>query len=232
MLDQLQQTDTDLLLFINGHHAAFADYMMMLYSSRWVWVPLYVSFLYVMFRNYPPRTVLRALCAIALIIVLCDQTASSLLKPWVERLRPANEDNPISPMVHVVNGYRGGRYGFPSSHAANAWGLAFFAMWMARRRALALWLTAWSLVMVYSRAYLGVHYPGDLLAGTALALLFSSLVYWALRRLFPDDALLWQNTARPLRHARLPLWVALVTLAGMGIAAAVMMETGCTAYVK
>lgn len=71
------------------------------------------------------KVVLTTLIVITLIIALCDQTASGLLKPMIGRMRPSNPDNPISPMVHIVQGYRGGAYGFPSSHAANAWGMAF-----------------------------------------------------------------------------------------------------------
>ncbi len=125
MLNTLEQADTQLLLFLNGFHNSYWDYFMMMYSSRFVWIPFYASFLYVMFRNYDWRSATKCLVAIIAIVVLCDQTTSGLIKPMVERLRPSNTDNPISPMVHIVNNYRGGRYGFPSSHAANAWGNGF-----------------------------------------------------------------------------------------------------------
>lgn len=136
MLNTLEQADTQLLLFLNGFHNSYWDYFMMMYSSRFVWIPFYTSFLYVMFRNYDWRSTTKCLVAIIAIVVLCDQTTSGLIKPMVERLRPSNTDNPISPMVHIVNNYRGGRYGFPSSHAANAWGMVFFAMYLARNRKL------------------------------------------------------------------------------------------------
>lgn len=165
MLNTLEQADTQLLLFLNGFHNSYWDYFMMMYSSRFVWIPFYASFLYVMFRNYDWRSTTKCLVAIIAIVVLCDQTTSGLIKPMVERLRPSNTDNPISPMVHIVNNYRGGRYGFPSSHAANAWGMVFFAMYLARNRKLNLFLLAWAIVMAYSRAYMGVHYPGDILVG-------------------------------------------------------------------
>ena len=118
MLNTLEQADTQLLLFLNGFHNSFWDYFMMIYSSRFVWIPFYASFLYVMFRNYDWRLVTKCLVAIVAIVVLCDQTTSTLIKPMVERMRPSNIDNPISPMVHIVSNYRGGKYGFPSSHAA------------------------------------------------------------------------------------------------------------------
>lgn len=115
-----------IFLFFNGFHSDFWDYFMLIFSDRFVWVPFYASFLFVMVRNFPIKVVLTTLIVITLIITLCDQTASGLLKPMIGRLRPSNPDNPISPMVHIVQGYRGGAYGFPSSHAANAWSMAFF----------------------------------------------------------------------------------------------------------
>lgn len=106
---------------------------MLIFSDRFVWVPFYASFFFVMVRSFPVKVVLTTLIVITLIIALCDQTASGLLKPMIGRMRPSNPDNPISPMVHIVQGYRGGAYGFPSSHAANAWGMAFFALYYSYR---------------------------------------------------------------------------------------------------
>ena len=96
MLNTLEQADTQLLLFLNGFHNSYWDYFMMMYSSRFVWIPFYASFLYVMFRNYDWRSTTKCLVAIIAIVMLCDQTTSGLIKPMVERLRPSNTDNPIS----------------------------------------------------------------------------------------------------------------------------------------
>lgn len=104
----LTETDTQLLLFLNSWHCTWADNFMMLISSRFAWILFYASFLFVMFRNYPVLTVVKCLVAIAAIILLCDQTASGLIKPLAERMRPSNPDNPIAPMVNIVKGYRGG----------------------------------------------------------------------------------------------------------------------------
>lgn len=124
-IQQLEHIDMQIFLFFNGFHSDFWDYFMLIFSDRFVWVPFYASFLFVMVRNFPVKVVLTTLIVITLIIALCDQTASGLLKPMIGRMRPSNPDNPISPMVHIVQGYRGGAYGFPSSHAANAWSMAF-----------------------------------------------------------------------------------------------------------
>ena len=93
-------------------------------------------------------------------------------------MRPANLDNPISPLVHVVDGYRGGRYGFPSAHAANCWGAFFFVSYVFRRSVLSYVLATWALVMCWSRVYLGVHYVGDVTCGMFVGLANASVVYY------------------------------------------------------
>ena len=128
IIHQLEQIDTEVFLFFNGMHCELFDYFMMIVSHRFAWIPFYAAFIWVMIVNFHWKVTLTTILAVALLVLLCDQTASGLLKPMVERLRPSNLDNPISPMVHVVNEYRGGRYGFPSSHSANSWGVTFFAM--------------------------------------------------------------------------------------------------------
>lgn len=118
LLHQIEQIDTQIFLFFNGFHNEYWDYFMMIFSDRFVWVPFYASFIFVLLKNFPVKVVMSTIVVITLIILFSDQTASGILKPLVARMRPSNPDNPISPMVHVVQGYRGGRYGFPSSHAA------------------------------------------------------------------------------------------------------------------
>lgn len=225
MLNTLEQADAQLLLFLNGFHNSYWDYFMMMYSSRFVWIPFYASFLYVMFRNYDWRSTTKSLVAIIAIVVLCDQTTSGLIKPMVERLRPSNTDNPISPMVHIVNNYRGGRYGFPSSHAANAWGMVFFAMYLARNRKLNLFLLAWAIVMAYSRAYMGVHYPGDILVGIFFGALYATLCYYLLAYIDPLGIEQWKTTGRQLHQSWLPITMGSISVLVMLTVAAFMAAT-------
>ncbi len=212
----LEQTDTQAFLFLNGFHCHFWDTFMFLYSGRFIWIPLYAAFLYVMFRNHPWRSCVACLLTIALLVVLCDQTSSGLLKPLVGRLRPANPESPIAPLVHVVNGYRGGRYGFPSSHSANCWGLTFFALYLVRNRKLTMLLVPWALVMTYSRIYLGVHYPGDLLVGFVIGFIMATLCYYGFKHCSGKHAECFRSdTIRKTCHAAVPFAVALATLAVM-----------------
>ena len=166
ILNQVVDIDTDIFLSINRMHSPFFDYFMSAYSGKWIWVPMYAAIWYVMLRNFHWKVTLFCMIGLALVITIADQTGATLIRPYVERLRPANLENPISNMVHIVNGYRGGRYGFPSCHAANTFGLAFFIWFLFRKRWLTVFIMGWALLTCYSRIYLGVHFPGDLLAGT------------------------------------------------------------------
>ena len=95
---------------------------------------MYATILYILLRNFHWKVVVCYVAAIALTITFADQMCSSIIRPVVARLRPANPDNPIVDMVYIVNGYRGGSYGFPSCHAANSLGLAMFVVFLFRRR--------------------------------------------------------------------------------------------------
>lgn len=100
-------------------------------------------------------------------------------------MRPSNPDNPLSAAVTVVNGYRGGRYGFPSCHAANTWALTALLIPVLRNRLSTASLILWAVLNCWSRMYLGVHYPGDILAGTAVGIAAGLLVLSATRRYCP-----------------------------------------------
>ncbi len=224
IIQQLAQLDEQAFLFLNGLHHGLLDYFMVLVSNRFTWVPLYASFIFVMVRNFHWKVTLSTLLCVALVVLLCDQTSSGLLKPMVERLRPSNLDNPISPMVHIVDGYRGGRYGFPSSHSANSWGLAFFGMQLVRNRKLSLFLVVWALVMSYSRIYLGVHYTGDILVGAIIGCLMGTLVYLLYHRFARSYTDQFRHPAASLRYDYLPISVGIASFAvmlavgiGMGI---------------
>ena len=175
-MDQLLQWDRDLFALLNGWHSPLFDTLMSLFSERWFWIPLYVILLWQIWKREGWPGLIGPLLAIAILISLVDQSASSLLKPWVGRLRPCRPEAGLSG-VHLVDGHCGGLYGFVSSHAANFFALATFLSLYLQRKAWTWILFPIAVLVAYSRIYLGVHYPGDVIAGAALGLMMGWLIW-------------------------------------------------------
>lgn len=180
----LSDIDARLLLIVNGAHSPFFDSVMWCISGRWIWVPFYAVLAYLLFRRMSWKRASICLVTIGLIILAADQTCATLIRPEIGRLRPANLNNPLSSFVHVVNGYRGGRYGFPSCHAANTFALAVFMSLVIRHKWFTVMMFSWAFVVSYSRMYLGVHYFGDLFCGATIGSLFAVLFYYLQNDLF------------------------------------------------
>lgn len=180
----LSDIDARLLLIVNGAHSPFFDSVMWCISGRWIWVPFYAVLAYLLFRRMSWKCASICLVTIGLIIFAADQTCATLIRPEIGRLRPANLNNPLSSFVHVVNGYRSGRYGFPSCHAANTFALAVFMSLVIRHKWFTVMMFSWAFIVSYSRMYLGVHYFGDLFCGATIGSLFAVLFYYLQNYLF------------------------------------------------
>lgn len=180
----LSDIDARLLLIVNGAHSPFFDAVMWCISGRWIWIPFYAVLAYLLFRRMSWKRASICLVTIGLIILAADQTCATLIRPEIGRLRPANLNNPLSSFVHVVNGYRGGRYGFPSCHAANTFALAVFMSLVIRHKWFTVMMFSWAYIVSYSRMYLGVHYFGDLFCGATIGSLFAVLFYYLQNYLF------------------------------------------------
>ena len=205
LLSMLKAMDTMVFLTVNSHHNAYFDSVMWLVSGKLIWVPMYVSLFFVLLKNYSYKVVFAILLAIGVVILFTDSFTAQVIRPWVCRLRPSNLDNPMSSMVHVVDGYRGGAYGFPSNHASNTWGLAFFITFLFRRYKLTFFFFLWALLVCYSRMYLGVHYFGDLLIGALLALAGASTVFYVFRKVSGDTRL------QKVKFIYWPVWIGVAT---------------------
>ena len=205
LLSMLKAMDTMVFLTVNSHHNAYFDSVMWLVSGKLIWVPMYVSLFFVLLKNYSYKVVFAILLAIGVVILFTDSFTAQVIRPWVCRLRPSNLDNPMSSMVHIVDGYRGGAYGFPSNHASNTWGLAFFITFLFRRYKLTFFFFLWALLVCYSRMYLGVHYFGDLLIGALLALAGASTVFYVFRKVSGDTRL------QKVKFIYWPVWIGIAT---------------------
>ena len=194
MLEKLIHIDTEILLLINGWHAPWADRLMWIVSAKETWIPLYLLLIGLLVWRYrqtannatkwlkkvPVCVVM--IIAIAAAVGLSDFIASGILKDLVARPRPTRVPE-LEGVLHLVNGYKSGQYGFVSSHAANtmACGLLFSLIW--RKKIATVGLMLWVAVNCYSRMYLGVHYPSDILGGLIVGALMAVVAYQVLLKL-------------------------------------------------
>lgn len=171
IINYLDKADASTTVALNFDGGSIMDSMSEVLSSRLLWVPIALVFLYFLFKaDAKHRQRLLIILAIALTVTLCDQLTSHVMKPYFARLRPSHTPG-VENLLHYVNGYRGGQYGFCSSHASNSFGVATFITLMTRRMRIGLAFFALSLCVAYSRIYLGVHYFGDVFVGTAIGFL-------------------------------------------------------------
>lgn len=179
-MEEIIQYDKQLLLMVNGSDSLFMDYLILTLTNAKTWIPLYIGLFYVVLKtNKNVRDVLLILTAAGLCYLLAGAVDDGIVKPLVARWRPTH-DPEIGSLVDVVNGYRGGKYGFFSAHAANTFSIAIFFSLLMRQRMLTFFLVGWSLLNCYTRLYLGVHYPGDITVG----LLWGGFVGWLVYQLY------------------------------------------------
>jgi len=186
MIEFLQDIDRQLLLDINGSDSLYLDRLVRTLTNGLTWIPLYLSLFYMVMKNNDNfRRLLLVLGGAGLCVLLAGTVDDAIVKPLVARWRPTH-DPQIGILVDIVDGYRGGKYGFFSAHASNTMSIATFFCWLARSRRLSIALVIWSLVNCWTRMYLGVHFPGDILVGLIWGITVGTGVYFLYRRLTRD----------------------------------------------
>jgi len=182
MFELVLEADKQAFIFLNSCYAGWLDAPMLFFTAEFTWMPLYAFLLWRVFRSVDIKRFGIFIIAMVCVIVLADQTTSSYMKPTFQRLRPSHEAR-FQAKIHLVRKdkgevYRGGRFGFASSHAANSFGLAMFFFLCFRKRWRGVsWLFVWAGAVSYTRIYLGVHYPLDIIAGGLIGMLGAWLIF-------------------------------------------------------
>ena len=178
MLDKIIYIDQEVFLYFNTFHSPFWDSVMYWVSHPLFWIPLYLFFFYILFKKFGMKKMLIMIVLIGVTFALTDLISVELFKKVFQRLRPSHEPK-LEGLVHLVDNYRGGKWGFVSSHASNVFGLAtlIFLFLGKRIKRIGFWIFLWAAVVSYSRIYLGVHYPLDLICGGFLGISIAIIIY-------------------------------------------------------
>lgn len=175
--------DKQLLLWFNGSPSLYLDTLVRTLTNALTWIPFYLTLFFVVIKNNENvQKILLVVGSAALCVVLAGTIDDTIVKPTVARWRPTH-DPQIGLLVDIVDGYRGGNYGFFSAHAANTFSIAIFFWWLVRSRLLTCAMVIWSLTNCWTRLYLGVHYLGDILVGLCWGAFAGCVAYWFYQRI-------------------------------------------------
>ena len=183
-MEQLLDLDTKLLYLVNGSHSAFVDGVMMMLTNGFTWLPLYIALFILVIKNNESMAQIGLIIASALLCVLFSGVLSDLLvKPMTMRLRPLN-DPALTSIITTVEELENSSYSFFSSHAANTFSLAIFFSLLIGNRWFTMVIVAWSLINCWTRIYLYMHFPSDVLVGLLWGGTVGAIVYFFHKKLF------------------------------------------------
>ena len=179
MFEKLEELDRSLIVYLNGIHNPMFDTIMHYVSGKLIWAPLFLWVLYLVFTKYNLKTLLIFILSAGLTVLLADRISVELFKNVFERLRPCHNGE-IGQLMHLYDDHCGGQFGFVSSHATNFFGLAvLFALVLKNKvKGIVPLMLFWAALIGYSRIYLGVHYPADVVGGAILGSIIGFLTYY------------------------------------------------------
>lgn len=182
MLEKIQELDTDLLVYLNSLGSETFDPLWLIITKQLYWTPVFLLMFYLIYRKIGGKQTLYLLLFVAVLVAFTDQ-ATNLFKSTFQRLRPCNNPE-INTIIRVVQSRKS--YSFFSGHAANTMAVATFLFLVLKRHFKYLgFLFLWPLIFAYSRIYLGLHYPGDILTGYFFGALFGFLMFKVYQNLKP-----------------------------------------------
>ena len=181
MLELLNEIDRSVFIAINSFHNSWLDGLMWYASEKTIWIPLYIFLAFIFLKKFGKENFLYLILLCVLMILCSDVIASLVIKPLAARLRPSHTPG-IMENIHIINNYRGGLYGFVSSHAANSFALCTFTILSVRKKQISLIMLFYATLVSYSRIYLGVHYPGDIIGGAIIGAAVAAFGFFVLNK--------------------------------------------------
>lgn len=207
----------EILLAANGYHTPFLDSFIFLNTTPWVWIPFYVACAVWLYYKFGIRKTIVILLCTGAAVGLADFICANVIRPYFKIMRPTNLDNPFHVWIQTVYDKRGGRFGFPSCHAANVFALMTSILLFARH-----WfkgvLLAWVIFICFTRMYMGVHYPSDLLGGAVVGSVLGVIAYYTYKFIdhrLPESFQTGPAYTLPWPAAYIPLGILLLTLSGI-----------------
>ncbi len=176
-MEFLEQIDRSLMLFFNGMHSPFFDFVFSNLSKTLVGLPIYLLIIYFVIKQYGAKEGAIVIALLIASVGLADRISVVAFKDVFMRYRPCHNLE-IRDQLHMLSDYCGGQYGFVSSHAANVFAVAGFCFFALRqRKTFVIIVLVWAALVAYSRVYLAKHYPADIFAGAILGFLVAWIVY-------------------------------------------------------